>query len=105
MHAAAARAEATLRVRVLQGGMPGVDLAVAPIDDSTKLALQAGIALLGVVGVGLGARTAACQCFNKDNALVGCVPCPCAEEHAQWTGVMLRAQSGEHRKLAACLSG
>ena len=38
-----------------QGGVPGVNLAVAPIDDNTKLALQVAVALLGVVGVGVGA--------------------------------------------------
>ena len=32
-----------------------MNLATAPIDDNTKLALQVGVALLGVVGVSVGA--------------------------------------------------
>ena len=39
----------------VQGGVPGVNLSVAPIDDNTKLALQVAVALLGVVGVAVGA--------------------------------------------------
>lgn len=37
-----------------------MNLATAPIDDNTKLALQVGVALLGVVGVSIGAALGLC---------------------------------------------
>lgn len=42
---------------VENGGIPGVDLSVAPIDDNTRLLLQIAIGLLGVVGATIGACT------------------------------------------------
>lgn len=39
------------------GSIPGVNLSATPIDDNTRLLLQVAIALLGVVGVGVGQST------------------------------------------------
>ncbi len=39
---------------VEKGGIPGVNLSTAPIDDNTRLLLQVAVGLLGVVGVSIG---------------------------------------------------
>lgn len=41
---------------VENGGIPGVNLSTAPIDDNTRLLLQIAVGLLGVVGVSIGAQ-------------------------------------------------
>ncbi|EIE18700.1 hypothetical protein COCSUDRAFT_45178 [Coccomyxa subellipsoidea C-169] len=41
---------------VEKGGIPGVNLSTAPIDDNTRLLLQVAVGLLGVVGVSIGVR-------------------------------------------------
>ena len=39
---------------VQTGSIPGIDLAAAPVDENTKLALKVAVALLGLVGVAVG---------------------------------------------------
>ncbi|BDA49778.1 hypothetical protein COCOBI_14-3980 [Coccomyxa sp. Obi] len=46
---------------VENGGIPGVNLAAAPIDDNTRLLLQIGASLLILVGATIGVRTLAKQ--------------------------------------------
>ena len=42
---------------VQTGSIPGIDLAAAPVDEKTKLALKIAVALLGLVGVTVGELT------------------------------------------------
>ena len=42
---------------VQTGNIPGLNLAAAPVDESTKLALKVAVGLLVVVGVTAGAAT------------------------------------------------
>jgi hypothetical protein len=42
---------------VQTGNIPGIDLAAAPVDEKTKLALKVAVALLGLVGVTVGELT------------------------------------------------
>lgn len=46
---------------VQTGSIPGIDLAAAPVDENTKLALKVAVALLGLVGVAVG-KLALLQC-------------------------------------------
>ena len=46
---------------VQTGSIPGINLAAAPVDENTKLALKIAVALLGLVGVTVG-KLALLQC-------------------------------------------
>lgn len=84
-----------------------MNLTTAPIDDNTKLALQVGVALLGVVGVSIGAArlVQGCMCLPTlvEKTRAGCMHMHETSEagcsHVVETGAAVANPASAHKDI------